>query len=67
MPPAKTEMQPKLKAPPGACDTHMHIYDRRFPIAPTAKIVAPDASVPDYLKMRARRCRGKSWKRWPRA
>jgi len=54
MPPAKTEMQPKLKAPPGACDTHMHIYDRRFPIAPTAKIVAPDASVPDYLKMRAR-------------
>ena len=54
MPPAKTETQPKLKAPPGACDTHMHIYNRRFPKAPTAKIEAPDASVEDYLKMRAR-------------
>jgi D-galactarolactone isomerase len=54
MPPAATAMAPKLKAPPGTCDTHMHIYDRRFPKAPTAKIEAPDASVEDYLKMRSR-------------
>ena len=54
MPPANTELKPKLKAPPGACDTHMHIYDHRFPKAATAKILAPDASVADYLKMRAR-------------
>jgi D-galactarolactone isomerase len=47
-------LKPKLKAPPGACDTHMHIYDHRFPKAATAKILAPDASVADYLKMRAR-------------
>ncbi|MCC6947223.1 MAG: amidohydrolase family protein [Bradyrhizobiaceae bacterium] len=40
---------PRLKAPPGTCDTHMHIYDRRFPLAPTAKIVHGDALVPDYL------------------
>ena len=25
---------PKLKAPPNACDCHMHIYDSRFPVAP---------------------------------
>jgi D-galactarolactone isomerase len=54
MPPAQTEFQPKLKAPPGTCDTHMHIYDRRYPKALTAKFGAPDASVVDYLKMRAR-------------
>src|SRR5712691_7385861 len=54
MPPADSAMTPKLKAPPGACDTHMHIYNRRFPKAPTAKIEAPDASVADYLKMRTR-------------
>jgi len=54
MPPAKSELTPKLKAPAGSCDTHMHIYDHRFPKAPTAKILAPDASVADYLKMRAR-------------
>jgi D-galactarolactone isomerase len=49
-----SEVRPQLKAPPGTCDTHMHIYDRRFPKAPTAKIEPPDASVPDYLAMRAR-------------
>jgi D-galactarolactone isomerase len=54
MPPAKSELKPKLKAPPGACDTHMHIYDHRFPKAATAQILAPDASVADYLRMRAR-------------
>ena len=49
-----SEGRPQLKAPPGACDTHMHIYDRRFPKAATAKIDPPDASVADYLAMRAR-------------
>ena len=42
---------PKLKAPPGTCDTHMHIYDQRFPKAPTAKILHGDALVPDYKKV----------------
>jgi len=46
--------RPKLKAPPGTCDTHMHIYDRRYPKAPTARIDAPDAPVSDYLKVRER-------------
>jgi D-galactarolactone isomerase len=45
---------PKLKAPPGTCDTHMHIYDRRYPTAPTATFTPPDASVADYLKVRKR-------------
>jgi D-galactarolactone isomerase len=49
-----SEIKPMLKAPPGSCDTHMHIYDHRFPTAPTAKFTPPDASVPDYLAMRAR-------------
>ena len=46
--------RPRLKAPPGTCDTHMHIYDRRYPKAPTARIDAPDAPVSDYLKVRER-------------
>ncbi len=40
---------PRLKTPPGATDTHIHIYDNRFPIAPTAKFRPPDAPVHDYL------------------
>jgi len=54
MSPANTELKPKLKAPPGACDTHMHIYSSRYPTAATAKFTPADASVSDYLAMRKR-------------
>src|SRR6186997_15095 len=45
---------PKLMAPVGTCDTHMHIYESRYPSAPTAPFTPPDALVADYLKVRAR-------------
>jgi hypothetical protein len=32
----------------------MHIYERAYPKAPTAKIDAPDAPVSEYLKVRKR-------------
>lgn len=47
-------LRPKLVAPPGACDTHMHFYDARFPSAPTAWITPPDAWVDDYRALQAR-------------
>jgi D-galactarolactone isomerase len=50
---ADDDSRPQLKAPPGACDTHMHIYDSRYPKAATAKVDPPDASLADYLKARA--------------
>jgi len=49
-----SDATPRLKAPAGTCDTHMHIYDGRYPTAPTAAFTPPDASVADYLKVRAR-------------
>ncbi len=45
---------PRLKAPPGACDTHMHVYEDRFPLVPTAKFKPPHAPTRDYLAMRQR-------------
>jgi len=48
------QAEPRLKAPAGTCDTHIHIYDSRYPKAPTAKILAPDALVSDYRKVTAR-------------
>jgi D-galactarolactone isomerase len=45
---AASETRPRLDAPPGACDTHMHFYDRRYPTAATAIFTPPDASVEDY-------------------
>ena len=50
---AGTEL-PKLKAPPNACDCHMHIYDSRFPVAPTAKLRPSNATVDDYRLLQKR-------------
>ena len=41
---------PKLKAPPGTCDTHMHIYESGYPVRPeVAK--PPVAPVSEYKKL----------------
>src|ERR1700729_2578640 len=45
---------PKLKPPPNACDCHMHIYNSRFPVAPTAKLRPADATVDDYRLLQKR-------------
>jgi D-galactarolactone isomerase len=47
---------PRLQAPPGATDTHMHFYDtaERYPVAPTAAFLPPPARVADYRAVQAR-------------
>jgi D-galactarolactone isomerase len=42
---------PQLKAPPGACDTHMHIYEARYAFAPTALIKPPPAPLSAYREI----------------
>ncbi len=39
--------------PPGACDTHMHVYDRSYPSSPVAVLHPPDATVDDYRTLQA--------------
>ena len=39
---------PRLRAPAGACDSHMHFYNARFPSAPTSLITPEDAWIDDY-------------------
>jgi predicted TIM-barrel fold metal-dependent hydrolase len=45
---------PKLKAPADACDCHMHIYDAKYPVAPTATLRPADAVVADYKLLQKR-------------
>jgi D-galactarolactone isomerase len=52
-PGASAERRPQLKAPPGLCDCHMHVYEPRFPGRPGAA-KPPVAPVADYLELRAR-------------
>lgn len=42
---------PELKAPPGACDCHAHIYEDRFALAPTATFKPPHAPVSAYREV----------------
>jgi D-galactarolactone isomerase len=44
----------RLQAPPGACDTHMHIYSSAYPASSKAWLFPPDFSVEDYRKVQAR-------------
>lgn len=43
--------KPKLKAPPGACDCHIHIYENGYPLAPTATFKPPPAPVSEYREI----------------
>lgn len=44
---------PKLKVPPRACDCHMHVYESRFALAPTATFQPPPAPASEYRKVQA--------------
>jgi len=43
--------KPKLIAPPGSCDCHIHIYEDKYPLAPTATFKPPHAPVPEYREI----------------
>ena len=45
---------PRLKAPKGACDTHIHFYNAQFPSAPTALMTPPDSWVAEYRALQKR-------------
>jgi D-galactarolactone isomerase len=51
-----TDVPPRLAAPAGACDTHMHFYgpEAIYPIAPPAPFPPPPASVADYRRVQKR-------------
>ncbi|HKW53962.1 MAG TPA: amidohydrolase family protein, partial [Stellaceae bacterium] len=42
------------RAPPLAADCHIHVYDSRFPTAPNAMLLPPDAHLDDYRAVQRR-------------
>ena len=53
-PPNPNTRVPKLKAPPGACDTHLHIYGPfdRYPLSPARHYTpAGHSTLEDYLRV----------------
>jgi D-galactarolactone isomerase len=49
-----SEVRPKLAVPPGACDTHMHIYDQNVPPASGGPPLPGDFTVPMYRELQTR-------------
>src|SRR5260370_8313388 len=46
---------PKLRAPEGACDCHMHIYDpARFPMPPSPRVAPSNATASHYRLLQKR-------------
>lgn len=48
------QKRPKLVAPPGACDTHIHFYDENVPPAPGAPMLPGNFTVPMYQELQKR-------------
>src|ERR1043166_6376071 len=51
-PPNRNTREPKLKAPPGACDTHLHVYGPpdKYPLAAERNYTPdPRSRLEDYL------------------
>lgn len=51
---ATPKRAPRLKAPAGACDTHMHVYDSAYPTSSKAWLFPPDFLLADYRKVQER-------------
>jgi predicted TIM-barrel fold metal-dependent hydrolase len=52
-PPDPNPRGPRLQAPPGATDTHFHIFgpEGRYPFLEDRRFTPPDASVSSYLHL----------------
>ena len=53
-PPRHDGRVPVLKAPPGACDTHFHIYEADIPLKPERRYTPVEAGLENYRRMAAR-------------
>ena len=47
-------MAPRLQAPAGACDCHIHVLDPRFPVRPDAPFPPPAATIDAYRAVQRR-------------
>lgn len=49
-----TDTKPRLPSPPGACDTHMHIFEPAYKPLPGANLPSIPGTMAEYRKLRAR-------------
>ena len=48
---AETNTRPAFAMPPGACDTHFHVFEPGYPHVPEPLYTFPDGTLDAYLRM----------------
>ena len=54
VPNSSGDWAPRLSAPPGSCDSHLHIYDPRFPASRPGSRLTRNGTVSDYRLLQQR-------------
>ena len=48
---AETNTRPAFRMPPGACDTHFHVFEPGYPHVPNPRYTFPQGTTDQYLRM----------------
>lgn len=48
---ADTNTRPSFEMPPGACDTHFHVFEPGFPVVGKPQYTFPEATIDQYLSL----------------
>lgn len=53
LPPDRNPRKPKVRLPKGAIDTHVHIFEKRYPLSPDRGYNPPDSTLDDLKHLHA--------------
>ena len=53
LPPVREPREPRTKLPAGSIDTHVHVFERRYPLSPARGYTPPDSTLADLKHLHA--------------
>src|SRR5687768_8182426 len=51
--PDRHPRRPRVKLPPGSIDTHVHVFESRYPLSPARGYTPPDSTLADLRRLHA--------------
>lgn len=56
IPPDRNPRRPRVRLPPGSIDTHVHVFESRYPLSPARGYTPPDSTLADLKHLHATLC-----------
>ena len=53
IPPDRNPRRPRVKLPPGSIDTHVHVFESRYPLSPARGYTPPESTLADLKHLHA--------------